>query len=226
MYLDPLLWLNANRYLYPKRRAYGGKILLFSLLALAIALWLTFPVTRLPDSKPGAGRFTLNDLVTHGTLPARVIVGPVQLPCCGARDLGLWIESPPAAAQPNGSSPSNSAIPLGHTERFSSMLYVESKTATSAIVAVKLNNELVEFQLDGRAGLLHQLTLEPGTSYRIPFEVNIPRPGTYRVEVTAHYAPDELLLAFLHRLVGNFQVAGSYRTILVEAVPSASSPTI
>ena len=100
MHQNPQIWLKANKYLFPKRRAYGGKILLFSLLALSIALWITFPTKGLPDPRSRSERFTLIDPLVHETLSDRVMQGPAVLPCCAELDFVLWIEDMPSASSP------------------------------------------------------------------------------------------------------------------------------
>ena len=191
------------------------KIFLVSLLALAIVLWLLFPPKRMPSLAPESQRFSIGDIVVHESYSGDVVLEPGQLECCDEGKFFIQLSRPEAQIGGGASPTANDSLPMIEGEAYQTVLSLESTHRTTAIVAIRLDYRTIEVALDGRPGYLHEFALEPGRTYQIPLRFVVPQAGQYDLKARAYFEPDGLFFDFLHRLFGNYWVAGTGHTISV-----------
>jgi hypothetical protein len=111
---------------------------------------------------------------------------------------------------------------------FLSLLNFLQNPSTYLITAI-LDYRQVSFELDGKEGLLHEVTVPPGTGINLPFSLNIDDVGAHDVQVILFKDPYNLAFDDLFRMSLSGHAMG-FRTVVIvgedEAPARFLEPTI
>ena len=113
---------------------------------------------------------------------------------------------------------------------FSTLLILKSGFSAPypVLVSVFLDYEQVNFSLDGEAGVLHYVNVEPGVDMEIPMEVAVQTPGWHDLFVVVFRDPDNHTTDPQARLPPRLGVGG-LRTVLCAgdcSTPTRASPKV
>ena len=80
-------------------------------------------------------------------------------------------------------------VKIASGESFHPLLLLHSPRETTLLISVLLDYKQVEFTLNDKKGLLHELVVKPDGDLQIPMNVEIPEPGQHDLLVIAFYDP-------------------------------------
>lgn len=128
----------------------------------------------------------IENVVRHTTHSNQVRVGPQwEIP----RGLGIGFVWPEERdLSPDKRSP-NEEIILGDKKIFESLLILSTTQETTVLVCVLLDYKQISFELDGQAGILHEIKIFPGGDLEVPIKVKIDKPGIHDLIVLAFDDP-------------------------------------
>lgn len=155
---------------------------------------------------------TIPDIVRHTAFSANVRPGPEW-----AKQPGIsvgYIHSTERDLPP-GERTQNDEYVLADGESFNPLLLLKSKEPTVALISVLVDYQQVSFTLDGKFGLLHEVSIESGSDWEIPFQVSLVEPGWHDVIVLAFADPYNASLDASYRSTVGMQMVGKRAVVFV-----------
>jgi hypothetical protein len=126
------------------------------------------------------------DVVSHAQLSDDV---QVRTEWGSHRGIGIGYVRPNEKDLPPDKRTQNDEFQLEEGQPFSPYLILFTPKQQDVFVTVLLDFQQVEFELDGKYGLLHQLSVSPGGYLELPLQVNINQPGIHELIVLAFADP-------------------------------------
>lgn len=105
------------------------------------------------------------------------------------RGIGIGFVWPEERDTPPENRSQTEEINLGDKKFFEPLLILVASQKTTVLVSVVLDYKQIPFELDGKAGLLHEVNVLPGGDLEIPIRVPISSPGIHDLIVIAFADP-------------------------------------
>jgi hypothetical protein len=160
-----------------------------------------------PDTHP------IQDVVKHDQQSIRAHIG---------KDWGIhfpevsigFVSDEERNVEPMKRSP-NGDIHLEKGRPFNYNLLLAADKATTVLVTVLLDYKQVEFELDGKKGLLHELIVEPGGDLELPMRVDVNGEGLHDLIVIAFADPYNRTLDEMYRSSMAARMVGTRAAVFV-----------
>jgi hypothetical protein len=161
-----------------KRLACG---LLWPLLAALLSACAVHPTSVVSDVVP--------DVIVHTSMSdeARFARWDIEKPDVSA--IGIGFVRPEHRDIPPLERPQTEEMRVADGETFSSYLTLSSGQQTTLLVTALLDYQQVPFDLDGRDGLLHEVTVDPGGDLELPVRLEVSEPGAHDLVIVAFKEP-------------------------------------
>jgi hypothetical protein len=158
---------------------------LLLILTLTIATGCSSPTTTVePSSVPNV--VVIEDVVTHPAFSEQVAVSPEW---GTPRGLGIGYVFPNERNLPPDQRTQSEEIQLQEGEPFAPYLFLHTPESTTVLVSMLLDYQQIEFELDGKIGLLHEIKVKPNGDLELPINVDIKEKGTHDLVVVAFGDP-------------------------------------
>lgn len=129
---------------------------------------------------------TLPDVTKHAWQSLQTHVGRQWTNPRGVGIGFVWEEN---RNLPPSERPSTEETYLKQGQIFNPYLILNAPKTTTVLVTVLLDYMQIEFELDGKRGLLHEVTIEPGGDLELPMRVDTPEEGMHDLVAIAFTDP-------------------------------------
>lgn len=142
----------------------------------------------------------IRDVVVHRDFSEDVGLDVVPSQVQGTRGIGFV--RPEHRDIPPFERPQTEEFRLALAEPFAPFLILLNNSTDPKVFMVTaiLDYRQVPFELDGKAGLLHEVTVPPGTELEIPLRLDIDTPGAHDLQLAAFEDPYNTTLDLAHRM--------------------------
>jgi len=162
------------------------KIMFIGIFVLVMISFLMYQAINGQNKATVSKPVDIENVVRHTTYSNQVRVGPQWE---SPRGLGIGFVWPEERdLSPEKRSP-NEEIILGDKKIFESLLILSTREETTVLVCVLLDYKQISFELDGQAGILHEIKILPGGDLEVPIKVKIDKPGIHDLIVLAFDDP-------------------------------------
>lgn len=124
--------------------------------------------------------------------------------------------------------PQNDEFRLKNNEKFAPYLILGNGLQESVVVLVTaiVDYKQVNFKLDGKEGLLHEVTLSPDCEINLPFELDVSGSGAHDIQVVAFYDPYNKTTDINYHMSFNTHALGDRTVVIVgeEDIPVRTLP--
>jgi hypothetical protein len=157
---------------------------LFDRLFLALSVCLALLIANSALGCRSGVEFSTS--IIHDSFSEQVSFDPPGLPI---RGVGIGFVRPGHRDIPPLERPQTEEFRLAEGEPFVPFLILHAKEQTTFLVTVLLDYRQVPFELDGRYGLLHEVTIPPNLDVELPMRVDIEGWGAHDLIVVAFADP-------------------------------------
>jgi hypothetical protein len=155
--------------------------LLLALLAALLPACAGQPISVVP--------FVIPDVVVHTSMSDEARFTSWNMEMHDVSEIGIGFVRPEHRDMPPLERPQIEEVRIGDGESFSPYLILQSGQRTTLLVTVLLDYQQVPFELDGQAGLLHEVTVEPGGDLELPMQLDVGEPGAHDLVAIAFKEP-------------------------------------
>ncbi len=177
---------------------------------ISLLLFLT-ACSNLVASQPGSAQ-TISDVTKHDQQSLQLHMGRQWIDPRGTGIGFVWEDE---RNLPPSERSSTEEISLEQGQLFDPYLVLNAPEKTIALVTVLLDYKQVEFELDEKKGLLHEITIEPGGDLELPMQVDIPDVGMHDLIVIAFTDPYNRTLDPQYRSSMDSRMVGRRAVIIV-----------
>lgn len=161
------------------------QILIISLLVLTVACSNTQQSAK-ERSVPAVDAAFIGDVVVHTKLSSQARIGPQWV---APRGIGIGFVSPNERDMSPDIRTQTEEVHISEPGDFETLLILQAEKPTTVVVTALLDYKQIAFELDGMAGLLHEIAVTPEGDFEIPLKISIDAPGIHDLIVVAFADP-------------------------------------